>query len=232
MRFSTKFVRRFGERVRIIRSRFPLLCKLFLANHRGWLFPDEFNLLLNGVRQHTVADKHRCFWIWHFARYITCTEGEIAEVGVYRGGTTRIIAKSCPNKKVHLFDTFTGMPDVSKEIDLHRSNDFSTTSLEFVSEFLADCSNIVFHPGIFPSTADTVKNLRFCFVHIDVDIYTSTRDCLEFFYNKMVPSGIMVFDDYEGEGCPGVKKAVDEFFKDKQEKPIITEQYQCAVIKL
>ena len=208
------------------------MCRLFLANHRGWLFPVEFNLLLSGVRRHTVTDKHRCFWIWRLARYIASKEGEIAEVGVFKGGTARIIARSCPNKKVHLFDTFAGMPDVNRAIDLHRNNDFSKTSLEFARELLADCGNVVFHPGVFPATAKAVEALRFCFVHIDVDIYTSTRDCLEFFYEKMRPSGIMVFDDYEGEGCPGVKKAVDEFFKDKPEKPIITEQYQCAVIKL
>ncbi len=41
----------------------------------------------------------------------------------------------------------------------------------------------------------------------------------------------MVFDDYEWEGCHGVKKALDEFLHSRSEVPIVTARYQCILIK-
>jgi O-methyltransferase len=46
-------------------------------------------------------------------------------------------------------------------------------------------------------------------LHVDSDWYRSVHDCLNAFYDAVVPGGIVVFDDYEfWAGC---KKAVDEF---------------------
>ena len=192
----------------------------------------EFKHLLRQIKGYTVVGKKRCFWIWLLAKYAATKKGEMAEIGVYKGGTARIIAKSCPEKKVHLFDTFAGMPEVKSGIDCHNKGDFSDTSLELVTNFLADCSNVIFHPGFFPGTAVNLEDQEFCFVYIDADIYSSTRNCLNFFYNKLTPGGVIVFDDYKWKACPGVKMAIDEFFSDKPERPIETEVYQCAVIKL
>lgn len=51
------------------------------------------------------------------------------------------------------------------------------------------------------------------FLHLDVDIYDSYKNCLNFFHEKMIKGGIMVFDDYNANTCLGAKKAVDEFVK-------------------
>jgi len=192
----------------------------------------EFKHLLKQIKGYTLVGKKRCYWIWLLAQYASTKKGEMAEIGVYKGGTARIIAKSCPEKKIHLFDTFTGMPEVKSEIDCHKKGDFADTSLELATDFLSDCSNVIFHPGFFPETALNLKDQEFCFVYIDVDIYSSTKDCLNYFYNKMSIGGVIVFDDYKWKACPGVKKAIDEFLKDKPERPIETEEYQCAIIKL
>ena len=48
-------------------------------------------------------------------------------------------------------------------------------------------------------------------VHVDVDLYQSTKDCLEFFYPRMVIGGIIMIDDYPY--LNGVKIAVNEFKK-------------------
>jgi len=69
------------------------------------------------------------------------------------------------------------------------------------------------------------------FIYADVDIYQSTRSCLDFFYPRMVHGGVMIFDDYEWKGCPGVKKAISEFLAGKNEIPIITTRYQCILLK-
>jgi O-methyltransferase len=41
----------------------------------------------------------------------------------------------------------------------------------------------------------------------------------------------MMFDDYGFLSCPGVKIAVDDFFKNKPETPLYVATGQCLVIK-
>ncbi len=56
-------------------------------------------------------------------------------------------------------------------------------------------------------------------MHLDVDLYESTLNCLKLFYPKMSEGGVIITHDYTLS--EGVKKAFDEFIFDKQE-PIIT----------
>lgn len=97
--------------------------------------------------------------------------------------------------------------------------------------YLSDCKNIRFYQGVFPSTAEDVRNITFCLVHIDVDIYQSVIDCCNFFYMRMQKGGMMIFDDYGFLTCPGAKVAVDEFFADKPEYPCYLPTGQCIVIR-
>jgi len=155
-------------------------------------------------------------------------------VGVYKGGTARLLAavfRKC-DKPVHLFDTFQGMPAVDAQKDLHKQGDFSDTSLESVRQFLADMPNARLYPGIFPTTAAPIENRRFAMVHIDADIYSSVRDSCEFFYPRMNRAGIVMFDDYGTKSCPGAKRAVDEFFANKPERLIYFPTSQAVVIKV
>jgi O-methyltransferase len=211
--------------------------KTFVKSSRAnegsiWAGDRAFLSLFKEIEDRTLVSIDRCFNLFQLARYAAQREGEIAEVGVYRGGTGRLLARTCPEKTVHLFDTFTGMPETDGEIDIHKKDDFSDSSLKSVRAFLEDCPNISFHPGIFPNSAESLRDQSFCFIHIDVDIYQSARESLEFFYPGMVPGGVMVFDDYKWEGCPGIKQALDEFLADKPESPIITTLYQCMLIKI
>ena len=70
----------------------------------------------------------------------------------------------------------------------------------------------------------------YCFVHVDADIYRSVCDCCAFFYPRLVQGGMMLFDDYGFATCPGVRKAVDEFFADKSHKPLYLPTGQALVI--
>jgi ubiquinone/menaquinone biosynthesis C-methylase UbiE len=196
-----------------------------------WVNEEYFHLLFNEIAACTLVSADRCFMLFQMARYAQRKQGEFAEVGVYKGGTARLIAKVCPNKKVHLFDTFSGLPKGNPDIDIHEQGDFADISLESVQNFLRDCNNVVYHPGFFPDTAKEIIE-KFSLVHIDVDLYQSVKDSLEIFYNKLVPGGVMVFDDYEWPAYPGVKKAVNEFLIGKPEVPIITAKYQCMLIKI
>jgi hypothetical protein len=159
--------------------------------------------------------------------------GDIAELGVYRGGSAKLIATLKGQKQLYLFDTFEGMPAVRADLDVHRAGDFADTSLEAVQKYLAAFNGISFHKGIFPSSAGELSNTdaRFSFVHLDADIYASTRAGLEFFYPRTNKGGMILSHDYRSLGCPGVKQAFDEFFADKQEPVIELWKTQCLVVK-
>jgi O-methyltransferase len=157
--------------------------------------------------------------------------GEIAEVGVYKGGSAKLI-REVTQKPLHLFDTFEGLPELSPNDDpkSFKSGDCYAT-LDGVQSYLKGYVNVHFYKGLFPQTADPIRDIRFSFVHFDVDMYESTKSCLEFFYPRMSPGGAIISHDYPG--YIGVKKAFDEFFADKPE--IIIETFgtgQALVIKV
>lgn len=195
-----------------------------------------FNDLYESIKDRTLVDKTRCFMLYQFFKQSLILEGEVAEVGVYKGGTAKLLARLSQDenayKTIHLFDTFSGMPETSEEKDIHKKGDFSDTSLDSVLEYLSSYGNISFYKGLFPTTSAPINDKEFSFVHIDVDIYKSVIDCCEFFNPRMVKGGIMIFDDYGFVSCPGAKLAVDEFFKDKKEFPCYLPSGQCLVVKL
>ena len=103
-------------------------------------------------------------------------------------------------------------------------------SFESVKAYLKDAKNVYFYKGIFPETSDPVKEKTFSMVNLDVDCYESTKSCLEFFYSRMSPGGIILSHDYIT--APGVKKAFDDFFAGKAEPVLETAGSQCLVVKV
>ncbi len=172
--------------------------------------------------------------IYRLVKQTAKTEGNIAEVGVYKGGSAKIIAETKGNKPLHLFDTFGGMPETDASIDSHSKGDFSDTSLAEVKKYLAGYSNVFFHQGFFPASIEGTNcaNLKYSLVNLDVDIYESTKSGLEFFYPRMTKGGVILSHDYNAISCPGVKKAFDEFFADKPETVIDLWDSHCLVVKL
>ena len=78
-------------------------------------------------------------------------KGDIAEVGVYQGGSAKLICEARGDKPVHLFDTFTGIPEI-EEID---AQSFFlgqyAASLEDVKIYLQQYKNVFFHRRIIRS---------------------------------------------------------------------------------
>ena len=175
-----------------------------------WEEDKIFQSLLLAIKNKTIVDHFRCFVLYQFAKRFSGL-ASYAEVGVYKGGTAKLLAK-CTKSHVYLFDTFNGMPATDPEKDLHKQFDFNDTSLVAVKAFLNDVENVSFIEGKFPDSIPKDLPEEFAFVHIDVDIYQSVKDCCNFFYPKLLVSGVMIFDDYGFNGCPGAKLAVDEYF--------------------
>ena len=134
--------------------------------------------------------------------------GVTAEVGVFQGASAAII-KEETRKELWLFDTFNGFPNSLDESDCraYYVGDCKAPE-EYVQRLMKGKKNVHIVVGEFPKTADPIKDKKFSFVHIDVDIYNSTKEALEFFSHRMSPGGIILVHDYPAH--PGVKKAVQE----------------------
>ena len=145
--------------------------------------------------------------------------GALAEVGVWRGDTSRFLHLQAPHRVLHLFDTFQGFPggdlENAKPSDAIR---FRESSLEAVKSRLGNAENVLFHVGRFPDTAAGLSHETFSFVLIDVDIYKPTLAALEFFYPRLSKGGYCFIHDYNSpESNCAVSRAVTSFFKNRSE---------------
>ncbi len=188
--------------------------------------------LWRSIREHIgsgVGDLEAC-QVFTAVRDAAKIQVDIAEVGVYKGASAKLICEAKGEKRLHLFDSFQGIPEVS-EID--KPEFFKgqyAASLDDVKERLKGYKNVYFYVGVFPGSSDPVKDLSFSFVHLDVDTYESTLNCLRFFYPRMSPGGIIISHDYPT--VLGVRKAFEEFFRDKVEPAVRLAGSQCMVVKL
>lgn len=168
------------------------------------------------------------FTLYSLANYQKDVEGDYAEVGVFKGATAKAICEAKKDKPLYLFDTFDGLPEVSSfDSGMFKEKQF-VSSEDLVKKKLSKYSNVNIVKGLFPQSGTNVSNNKFSFVHLDVDLYRSTKDCLEFFYCRMSKDAILISHDYHADG---VRKAFNEFFEDKSEKVIKLPMSQCMFVK-
>ena len=72
--------------------------------------------LINGIRKATeiLTNNNEAYQIFMVVKRTAKIEGDIAEVGVYKGGTAKLICEAKGNRVLHLFDTFTGIPNIQE----------------------------------------------------------------------------------------------------------------------
>ncbi|MBI4994112.1 class I SAM-dependent methyltransferase [Candidatus Peregrinibacteria bacterium] len=213
-------------------------------------YPDDFKIIIANIGKFgspgaakrgetkdeliAIVDVPRSLILHEFCKLCLPIEGDIAECGVYKGGTAFVLANvlkhSGSDKQLHLFDSFTGLPDTLPVDGKHKKGDFGDASLNVLKKRLHGYDYKAY-AGFFENTLNEVSKLHFCFVHIDVDIYSAAKECTEFFYPRLKKGGIIVYDDYGFGSTKGVKLAVEEFYKTKPEKPVVLPTKQCIIIK-
>jgi O-methyltransferase len=153
------------------------------------------------------------------------TPGDMAEAGVYLGGTA-LVMLAASSKRLHLFDTFEGLP--------HEEGRFPAggwaASVAAVKRNLAQYEDRVeFHPGLFPASAAELGHLSLSFVHLDLDLYDSTLAALEWFWPRLEAGGILLSHDFPLSD--GVVRAFDEFFAGRGEPFVPLSGNQCLAVK-
>ncbi|NNE81324.1 MAG: hypothetical protein HKN18_13735 [Silicimonas sp.] len=158
--------------------------------------------------------------------------GDIIECGVFRGDSLRRILKTvkdrAPDRTVFGLDSFEGFPPggiTGMDITRFRSKDRLEGKFTNADDVPARLNRFAdafemkldLHKGYFEHTLGGVSDRTFAFLHIDCDTYAGHIEVLDALYDRVVPGGIIVFDDYNTEEWPGATQAVDEFLADRPE---------------
>ena len=191
----------------------------------GVVRPDEYLERFLAAQPSNATDMAR-FYFFCLAHDQIAKEGvagDIAELGVYKGGTATVLATIARRlgRTAYLLDTYEGFDEADLAgVDSGFSKGFTDTSLGTVRAVVGE-ENTRFIKGYFPQTASEIpEDSRFCLVHLDCDLYAPMRSALEYFYPRMAPGGYLIMHDYSSLHWGGAEKAIDEFFADKIEPPI------------
>jgi O-methyltransferase len=175
------------------------------------------------VKPYTAISNERIFNVLSLVERVVQENipGDLAEVGVWKGGAVMAMALKCKqlgvSRPIHLYDTFTGMTEpTAADVDLndYRAKDmFEAVKCEAgigeVARNLAkvEYSNFVYHIGDI-TKADTKSFPEFALLRLDTDWYESTKFELTYMEPRVSPNGFIIVDDYGH--WKGSRKAVDE----------------------
>lgn len=117
-------------------------------------------------------------------------EGMALEFGVYTGGTLKLIATAFEGREVYGFDSFEGLPEDWR-------NGFPAGL--FGVDGLPDVDGAELVVGWFDDTLPGFLEAHpgpVSFLHVDCDLYSSTKTVLDLVGPRLVPGSVIVFDEY------------------------------------
>lgn len=209
------------------------------ASYAPRLLDKEFLKVYEHIKEYTLVDKYRCYELRQLIEQCSKIPGDIIEVGVRRGWSVALIAKKVQSLKldatVYACDTFTGVVKATEHDSDYNGWEHADTSLQIVNEIfqLLKLDNIQTLVGIFPDESSSkIEHSTFRFCHIDVDVYQSAKDIVEWIRPKLSKGGMIVFDDYGFISCDGIARYIDEERKKKDRHIIHNLNGHAIIIKL
>jgi hypothetical protein len=120
-------------------------------------------------------------------------DGHYLEFGVFTGGTIRFIAQKIGGRVVHGFDSFQGLPEDWGGYNLGQRAFDTGGRMPKVP------SNVRLHGGWFEDSIPPWLDANpgpVAFIHVDCDLYGSTRTIFTHLADRIVPGTIILFDEY------------------------------------
>ncbi len=148
----------------------------------------------------------------------------VVECGCWHGHSTILTAEVMKAEgatgKLHVFDSFKGLSEFRKQ-DMSSYQPTPTAREAERVHYASDMGRlqklvepygfVELHKGWIPTVFEGVDVGRVSFATIDVDLFEPTLDSLAFVYPRLMPGGMVFFDDYGYNCFPGAKKAVDKY---------------------
>jgi O-methyltransferase len=205
----------------------------------GTEFPSDFDertaAIVRDVQPFTMTSVERIYALRKAVEYVVEHKipGDIVECGVWKGGSMMTVARTLIEngavRKLHLFDTFEGMPDpsiVDKDFrgesaaaqlqreDKGTSQVWAYSPIDEVQLNLLstgyDQSQIVFTKGKVEDTIPAHAPDQIALLRLDTDWYESTYHELTHLYPRLSVGGVLIIDDYGH--WEGARRAVDQYF--------------------
>lgn len=153
--------------------------------------------------------------------------GDLCEAGCANGAHGVVMRWNAPERKIHLFDSFEGIPvhgPQDKTWGVHHGESLKhnprksggITVVQFqqcvdsMRKFIG-LANIQFHRGWFIDTFPKLTDEKFALVRLDGDLYDSYKISFDYLYPRLSPGGWMIIDDWVLDGC---QQAFYEYFDD------------------
>jgi len=179
-------------------------------------------------------------------KYIAASkvEGDLVECGVWRGGSMAAAAhtlaqSNCIERRIYLFDTFSGMPEPgAKDVnvqgeaasDLYRARHGDAEESQWCNASEADVMKVMSASGYDQTKIHLVKGRveetipdrapeKISLLRLDTDFYESTRHELQHLFPRLSPGGVVIVDDYGH--WQGAQAATDEYFTENQIKILL-----------
>ena len=169
----------------------------------------------------------RIYTLCWFAKQVAHLPGDFVACGVYTGFCDKAIIDytdfNILGKTYYLMDTFEGLDErfsTAEELTKRSFYKEVTGLYEQVQETFRN-DNIKIIKGAIPETLPLVDTEKICFLSIDMNTALPEVEALKYFWNKMVPGGVVIFDDYGFMGHETQKKAHDDFAR-SQDSSIFT----------
>lgn len=219
------------------------------AARLGVTHPDldaAFAPLLDRAAPESMTSVERMYSLWQAVGHIERLQvpGAFVECGVWRGGSAMLAAMRFrelgAERDLWLYDTFEGMSDptdedvaafsgnsMAAEWSEHEGAEddpiFAYASLEVVRRNMASTGypqeRVHYIRGKVEDTIPSQVPDQIALLRLDTDWYESTKHELEHLWDRLVPGGVLIIDDYGyWEGC---RKAVDEYFAGRPDAPLL-----------
>ncbi len=208
-----------------------------------WYLEDAvFASIWKQVSPYTMTSVERGFALYNAVKFISekNVPGNIVESGVWRGGSSMLIALTLmklndTDRDLYLFDTYEGMPEPQVvDVDLYgksakqQLNDACSKNKDEAIWAYAELDDVVnnmgktgypenkvhFIKGDVCQTAPQTVTRPLSLLRLDTDWYASTKAELRHFYPRLNQNGVLILDDYGH--WQGARKAVDEFLLAKE----------------
>ncbi len=185
------------------------------ATYSPWLDDLRFQHIMQCISKNTLVDTFRLWELYQLSLQLQEVDGDVLEVGVWRGGTSALIAEviASQNKMIYMADTFAGVVQAGEADSVYTGGEHNDTSQEIVDALFTQMglTNYKKLIGEFPKdSSNELTSAKLSMVHIDVDVYSSAKGVWDWVQAYLGPGSIVVFDDYGFISCSGVTKFVNE----------------------
>jgi len=149
-------------------------------------------------------------------------EGDITEFGCYVGESSKYLMKTLlennSDKKLYVYDSFEGLPPLSKweEGTGWREGTLKSTEQVLISNFVEN--NLpppIIHKDWFKNVPEDKLPQKISFAFLDGDFYDSIYDSLNKIFDRVSDGGYICFHDYQRPDLPGVRAAIEDTFKER-----------------